>query len=95
MKKYYISYYRDFGNTYILYWAETPEQIAALPENAKQITRRDAERKCAEEKAARKQSPSFSCFASAVILPADYSGEEDWRDDPKRYRLNGCIVERI
>lgn len=38
MKKYYISYYRDFGNTYNLYWAETSEQIAALPENAKQIT---------------------------------------------------------
>lgn len=90
MKKYYISYYRDFGNTYNLYWAETSEQIAALPKNARKITRREAKRKCAEEKSARGHDPSFSGFASAVILPADYSGEKDWRDDPAHYRMNGC-----
>lgn len=95
MKKYYISYYRDFGNTYNLYWAETLEQIAALPENVKQITRREAERKCAEEKSRRRLDPDFAYYASAVILPADYSGEDDWRDDPAHYRMNGYIVERI
>lgn len=44
-KQYYVNYYRDFANTYSLYWAETEEQIkmAEENENNERITRKKAE----------------------------------------------------
>ena len=45
MKKYFVQYYHDFGNTYNLAWAETPEQIKQAETNKwEQITRKEAEK---------------------------------------------------
>lgn len=69
-KQYFISYYRDFCNTYTLLYAECPEDFAALPEDAKRITRREAEQLCREENARREFEQSSSGYASNVITPA-------------------------
>lgn len=39
MKQYFVHYFRDFGNTYNLYYAECPEDFAALPDGAERISR--------------------------------------------------------
>lgn len=70
MKQYFVSYYRDFGNTYTLLYAECPEDFAALPENAERITRREAIQLCRDEKERRKYDQSFSGYASTIITPA-------------------------
>lgn len=70
MKKYYIHYYRDFCNTYDLYYAECPEDFDALPEGAERITRREAEQLCARENERRKWEQSSSGYADNRIYPA-------------------------
>ena len=49
MKQYFVHYFRDFGNTYNLYYAECPEDFAALPDGAERISRRKAEQLCRED----------------------------------------------
>lgn len=93
MKKYYVNYWKNFGNTYNLYWAETPEQIKKA-ENLgyERITRKEAERLCAEENYRRKYDYNFSNFASPVILPIDYDNEEGWENDRKVYKDGYMIL---
>lgn len=69
-KQYFVSYYRDFANTYVLLYAECPEDFAALPENAKRITRREAVQLCRDENDRRNYRESDSGYASNVIVPA-------------------------
>ena len=88
MKKYYVHYWNNFANTYNVYWAETPEQIAKA-EGDERITRKYAEKLCAEENYRRQTDYSFSGYASTVILPIDYEG--DWRNDKNVYK-NGYII---
>lgn len=72
-KQYYIRYYSNFGNAYELYWAGTAEQKAiAAEEGYTPITRREAERKCAEENYRKKYDPSHSGYADAHIYPVGY-----------------------
>lgn len=69
-KQYFVHYYRDFGNTYTLLYAECPEDFAALPENAERITRREAVQLCRDENDRRNYHASNSGYASNVIIPA-------------------------
>ena len=41
-KKYWVHYYKDFSNTYDLYWTDSKEMEEALPEGAERITRKRA-----------------------------------------------------
>lgn len=86
-KQYFVHYYRDFGNCYSLYYAECPEDFAALPENAERITRREAEQLCRRENERRKYDQAFSGYASNVITPA--AGDCCELDTP-----NGYIMPR-
>lgn len=73
MKKYFVSVYNNFANTYEIMWAETPDQIAyAMSQGYKRITRRKAEKLCAAENRRRKDNPSFGGYASSVIYPVDF-----------------------
>lgn len=85
-KQYFVYYYNNFGNTYNLYWADSPEMIAALPENAERISRKKAIQLCRDEKYRQKCDSSFSGYATTSIFPADYPEDEDIRND-KRYSL--------
>lgn len=86
-KQYFVHYTRDFGNCYCLYYAECPEDFAALPEDAERITRRKAVQLCREEKYRRKYDESSSGYASTIIVPA--AGDYDWGATPV-----SCIMPR-
>ena len=94
MKQYYVRYYKDFGNTYNLAWAETPDQIKMAEDAGYQkITRREAEKLCAAENDRRKHDQSFSGYADNVILPIECA-RDDWRDD-RRFEKDGYIVYKV
>lgn len=96
MKTYYVHYYKDFRNTYDLYYAETQEDTEALPEGAKRITRKSAIQLCREERIARKYNPKFSGYAATVILPAICANMGCYEiQDDQRFELNGYILERV
>lgn len=91
MKKYYVHYWNNFANTYNLYWAETSEQIKEAERNGyERITRKEAERLCANENYRRKTDYNFSGYASAVILPINYDG--DWINDRRMYKDGYMIL---
>ena len=94
-KQYYVNYYRDFANTYSLYWAETDDQIkmAEENENNERITRKRAEQLCAAENERRKYNPNSSGYADNVILPIDYD-YYDWENDPDVYKY-GYIIDYV
>ena len=60
MRQYFKHYYNDFGNTYSLLYADTPEQLAAIPEGAERITRREAIQLAVAENQRRKDDAAFS-----------------------------------
>lgn len=93
-KQYYVNYYRGFANTYNLYWASTPEQIAEAEGcGYERITRAAAIRLCVAENSRRRDNYSFSCYADNVIYPIDYDTyENEWKHD-SRVCLNGYILE--
>lgn len=96
MKQFFVSYYRDFGNTYSLFYAECPEDFAALPENAQKITRKEAEQLCREENERRRDDPDFSGRADNMIYPAAGDWDEYWYldDDGLPSKSTGYIVPR-
>lgn len=89
-RKYYVCYWRDFGNTYNLYY--TDKEIDR--DDYERITRKEAIRMCVEEKERQRTDPAFSGYASATIMPYEYDGTETdiWND--KNYYLDGYIWER-
>ena len=93
-RKYYVYYYRDFANTYELYWASTPEMEAALPREAEQISKKEAVRLCIAERERRKYDAAFSGYASTHICPADYHDQSMIAVD-SGYKLNGYVWEPI
>ena len=93
MKRYFVHYYRDFGNTYNLYWTDSPEMENVLPSGAEQITRRQAEALARAERDRRQYDEYFSGYASDAIFPADYPQDKDIRND-LRYKLRGYIWNR-
>lgn len=82
-KKYYVEYYKDFANTYSVYWSETEINDDRL----QRITRKRAIELCVEERQRRKNDPAFSGFASTAIEPYFYNG------NIYDCQLNGYILE--
>lgn len=77
MKKYYIRYWRDFANTYDLCYCETlEEEKRAVSAGFERITRKEAERKCANERFTRKYDPAFSGYGDIDIKPWKYIADE-------------------
>lgn len=93
MKQYFVYYTNDFCNTYQLYYAETPAQIAALPKDVEHITRKQAEQLAQAERVRQKEQPMSSCFASSAIFPAGVANDYDFLNSSK-YELCGYIWEK-
>lgn len=93
-KQYYVNYYRNFANTYHLYWASTPEQIAEAEEcGYERITRAEAIRLCVAENSRHREDYSSSGYADNVIYPIDYDAYENAWEFDSRVCLNGYILE--
>lgn len=92
MKKYFVAYGR-FSNEYSLFWADSPEMEKLLPEGAKRISRKEAERLATEENYRRKFTPSSSGYADSAIYPAGTRWDFCPESDP-RYRKIGYIWDR-
>ncbi len=95
MKKYYIHYYRDFGNTYNLYWTDSEEMECKLPQGAERITRKEAEQFARSERERRQFDQSFSGYAASAIYPSDYDGKCGDIRDSRDHELVGYIWEKI
>lgn len=92
MKQYVIKYGR-FGNEYDLCWISSAEQAAeAAAAGYERISRREAERLCAEENSRRKYDGQFSGFAPSLIYPWD--APDNCTPGYGGYIRNGYIVER-
>ena len=65
-KAYYVHYYNGFANAYNLYHA--PESVS-VPAEWKRITRAEAIDLCRREIERRKENPTFSGYASSMVLP--------------------------
>ena len=74
MKHYFVRYYRDFGNTYSLRWANNAADIDTLiAEGYERITRAGALRLARDEAIRRRDDPAFACYADDHIYPVrDY-----------------------
>lgn len=93
MKKYYVNYYRDFSNTYNLYYTDETMDIE-IPKSWKQITRSRAIMLAIRERKARKYDETFAYFADAEIYPVDFDrNEEDIRNN-YNYYLDGYIWKK-
>ena len=92
MRKYWIPYYRSFGNTFSLYYPERPEEEKHLPANAERITRKGALKMARRESDSRKFDGAFSGFADAEIYPVNMP--ENIIND-RRYKLVGKIWEKV
>lgn len=94
MKQYYVNYYKSFGNTYNLAWAETPELKKLAQEwGYEKITRREAEKLCAAENDRRQHDQSFSGYADNVILPIECA-RDDWQNN-RSLKKDGYIVYKV
>lgn len=93
MRKYYVHYYRDFGNTYNLYWTDGLESEAALPDGAERISRKRAFELARRERDARKYDPAFSGYADSYIYSPLYSAEAHEFYGQPFYVTDGYIVE--
>lgn len=92
MKRYFVEHYRDFANTYNLYYAESQEQEReAISKGYERIPRRVAERMCREEREREQYSPMNAGYASTVILPIWYPTNRDWRTDSGMVQ-EGCLI---
>lgn len=91
MRKYWVQYWRDFANTYNLYYTENPEEESMLPKNAERITRKKALQLAREESDRQKFDEAFAYYASTTIAPI---GEHDIVNN-HHYHLIGRIWEKV
>ena len=90
MRKYFVKYWADFGNTYNLAYTDTDAEAAEAEANGwERITRKQAESKCADENRARQTDQAFSGYADSLIYPFGY--DVDWRNDRRAAKV-GYIV---
>lgn len=93
MKQYFVHYYRDFGNTYNLFYTENAEETkAAIESGYERITRKQAIELCRAEIRRRKDNPAASGYADSAIYPFSAGQDEDFENYP--WTKNGYIVER-
>ena len=94
-RQYFAHYYKGFGNTYSLMYADTEEDLKLIPEDAERITRKEAESLCARENYRRKYDSSFSGYADNIIYPVGMEIEDRYNIyNSNRYYKDGYIVER-
>lgn len=68
MKKYYIRYYREYGNTFEIRWIDNKEdEEIAIAEGFKRITRKEAIKKCTN--AREEKRVNGVTYGSTEILP--------------------------
>lgn len=94
-RKYFVLYYKDFGNIYYLHYTENPDQekeAAAL--GYERITRKEAISMARTEKRRHKWNGAFSGYSSSIILPWDVERSEYIFGNPS-YTVVDCIAERI
>lgn len=91
MRKYWVQYWRNFGNTYNLFYTENPEEESMLPGNAERIMRKKALQLAREESDRRKFDGAFAYYAPETIAPLSV---EDIVNN-SHYQLIGRIWERI
>lgn len=83
MKKYYIRYWADFGNTFEIFWADEKHR---LPEKEmgdfERISRKAALKKLSDWKNEE--------YCPKYIYPID---ADPYDEDDRRYEINGKIVD--
>ena len=92
MRKYWVQYWRNFGNTYNLFYTENPEEESMLPGNAERITRKEALKLAREESDRRKYDEAFAYNADSEIYPVSFVG--DIVNNP-HWQCVGRIWERV
>ena len=93
MKHYFVKYY-GFGNAYHVGYTRCPaedEQVEAL--GYERITRKEAEKLCANENGRRKADSSFAYMANNILCPICECIDEDTFH--RYYRVKGYIAEAI
>ena len=94
-RQYFVHYYKDFGNTYNLLYADTEDELKMVPEDADRITRKEAESLASRENYRRKYDGSFSGFADNAIYPVSMTQEEMWDlPNSRKYYKDKYIWER-
>ena len=94
-RQYFAHYYKDFGNTYNLLYADTEDELKMIPEDAERITRKEAESLASMENYRRKYDGSFSGFADNAIYPVTMTQEEMWDlPNSRKYYKDKYIWER-
>ena len=91
-KKYWIKHYNDFRNTFSVRWSydEQPKD-----EGYTRITRAEAIKWCKEERAARKNDPSFAGYGDTHIIPFDAEEGEIFDPyDKKHFVCDGYVIDR-
>lgn len=88
-RAYYVHYYRNFGNTYNLYWALGGE---AVPANWERITRKAAISLCIRERDARRQDPAFSGYGDTRIYPAAWASVDPYTVPCGPYTMDGPYI---
>nr|DAK62615.1 MAG TPA: hypothetical protein [Caudoviricetes sp.] len=88
-KSYYVEYYRDFGNTYNLYWLPSGEPA---PAGLERITYKRAVELCKDERYRLKYDQAFSGYADTWIWPYHISAEEICDRHPLELRTSGGYV---
>ena len=68
MRKYYVEYYKDFSNTYNLFYANNDTERDLLPEGVIRIPRKMAEVVCRRKKTAQNR-PEFFWFCRHGHIP--------------------------
>lgn len=87
-KAYYVEYYRDFGNTYNLYWLPDGEPA---PARFERITCKQAIELCKQERYRRRYDQAFSGYADTWVWP--YGAPEAVRYcHPLDLRTSGSYV---
>lgn len=93
-RKYYVHHYRDFYNTYHLWYVE-PGTPFEVPPAWRQIARKEAIALAREETRRRKYESSSAGYADEAIYPVMVKrtrpdGTEQWIDSAQVYRWTIC-----
>ena len=88
MKQYFVKYFRNFGNTYALRWADNAADVATLTtEGYDRITRAEALRLARDEAIRRRDDPAFAGYADDHIYPV-----RDYHPDLLAPDGNSCVL---
>ena len=94
-RQYFVHYYKGFGNTYSLMYADTEEDLKLVPEGAERITRKKAESLASDENYRRRTDPSFSGYADNAVYPVGITNYDRYLMEQERgFYKNGYVWER-